>query len=84
MKKQNLPDTHTFIWFIDGNEALSPTARQEIEAENATNFVSIASIGEMAIKLSLGKLELKIPFHQLSDKLTENGFEMLPVSFEDT
>jgi len=84
MSKRNLLDTHTLIWFIDGNKELSQTARQEIEAENATNFVSIASLWEIAIKVSVGKLELKTSFNQINLKLTENGFEILPVTYEDT
>lgn len=82
--QQYLLDTHTLIWFIGGNKELSETARQAIEGENATNFVSIASLWEIAIKMSLGKLELKTPFKQINSQLSENGFEILPVTFEDT
>jgi len=65
-----------FIWFIEGSNQLSPKARQEIEKENANNFVSIASLWEIAIKVSLGKIELKTSFHQINNKLSENGFEI--------
>ena len=82
--QQNLLDTHTLIWFIDGSDQLSQRARQEIETENANNFVSIASFWEIAIKVSLGKLELKTTFNQINNKLIENGFEVLPITFEDT
>lgn len=54
--QQYLLDTHTLIWFIRGNKELSVPARQAIEGENATNFVSIASLWGIAIKISLGKL----------------------------
>lgn len=37
----NLLDTHTFIWFISGDDSLSATARQAIEAENVVNPGSI-------------------------------------------
>lgn len=39
---------------------------------------------EIAIKISLGKLELKTPFNQIGRQIEENGFEMLPVTFVDT
>ncbi len=84
MSKQNLLDTHTLIWFIDGSKELSQTARHEIEVENATNFVSIASLWEIAIKVGLGKIELKTPFNQININLSENGFVILPITFEDT
>lgn len=81
---QNLLDTHTLLWFVGGNKELSQTARQLIETENATNYISIASLWEIAIKVSLGKLELKTSFNQISQQLADNGFEILPVTFEDT
>ena len=82
--QQNLLDTHTLIWFIEGSDQLSQKARQEIETENTNNFVSIASLWEIAIKVSLGKIELKTSFYQINNKLSENGFEILPLTFEDT
>jgi PIN domain nuclease of toxin-antitoxin system len=82
--QQNLLDTHTLIWFINGDAELSQTARAAIEKENIINFVSIASFWEMAIKISLGKLELKTPFNQIARQIAENGFEILPITFEDT
>lgn len=82
--QQNLLDTHAFIWYINGDPELSQNARTAIEADNTTNFVSTASLWEMAIKISLGKLELKTPFNQIGRQIEENGFEVLPVTFEDT
>ena len=82
--QQNLLDTHTVIWFIEGDKLLSEKARKEIEDARAINFVSIASLWEVAIKVSLEKLILKTSFSQFNNKLEENGFEILPVTFEDT
>jgi predicted nucleic acid-binding protein len=39
-----LLDTHVLIWFLNGDKAFSSKARKAIEAENATNFISIASL----------------------------------------
>ena len=82
--QQNILDTHTLIWYINGEPELSQTARAAIEADNTINFISIASLWEMAIKISLGKLELKTPFNQIGRQIDENGFEVLPVTFGDT
>lgn len=38
-----LLDTHTFIWFIEGNSRLSARARQLIEDAQNQPFLSIAS-----------------------------------------
>ena len=81
--QQNLLDTHTLIWYINGDPELPQTAITAIEGENTINFVSIASLWEMAIKISLGKLELKTPFGQIGRQMDENGFELLPITFED-
>lgn len=80
----NLLDTHALIWFINGDQNLSSVAKNTITAEETINFVSIASLWEIAIKLSLGKLELKTPFAELQNQINENGFEILPITFTDT
>lgn len=82
--QKNLLDTHTLIWYINGDPELSQNARIAIEANNTINFVSIASLWEIAIKISLGKLELKTPFNQIGRQIEDNGFEVLPLTFEDT
>ena len=82
--QQYLLDTHALIWFIEGDKQLSQTARTSIEGDNDVNYVSIASLWEIAIKVSLKKLELRTPFDQINRQLIENGFELLPVTFEDT
>lgn len=78
-----IPDTHTFIWFLNGDKNISVKARKAIEASGAANFISIASLWEIAIKISLGRLELKIPFEQLADEIAASGFQILPVTFSD-
>jgi PIN domain nuclease of toxin-antitoxin system len=80
----NLIDTHALIWFLNGDNNLSEKAKKAIEDKDANNFVSIASLWEIAIKISLGKLELKTPFAEISKQIEINGFQILPVTFEDT
>ncbi len=59
-----LLDTHTFLWFISDDTALSSSAKMLIENPEHTVYLSIASIWEMAIKISLGKLEMPAPFDE--------------------
>lgn len=80
----NLLDTHTFIWFVNGQQELSERARKTIEHKNVNNFVSIASLWEIAIKLSLDKIQLKTPFSAIPEQIVKNGFQVLPITFEDT
>ncbi len=60
-----LLDTHSFLWFIGGDTSLSARARSLIEDDRNEVFLSIASLWEIAIKVSLGKLRLEQPFDLL-------------------
>jgi len=60
-----LLDTHSFLWFISGHTNLSSTARILIEDTTNQPLLSVASLWEMAIKLSIGKLNLTQPFGEL-------------------
>lgn len=53
-----LLDTHTFLWMSGEPTQLGRVARERIEAPATELFLSVASIWEMAIKASLGRLEL--------------------------
>ncbi len=57
-----LVDTHTFIWFVTDSPKLSPMAKELIEDELNEKLLSIASVWEMAIKQSIGKLNFTVPF----------------------
>ena len=77
-----LLDTHTFLWFIGGDTALSPYARQLIEDRTNERLLSIASFWEMAIKASLGRLTLTLSFADLVAEHVHGNvielFEILP------
>jgi len=73
-----LLDTHAFLWFIIGSSELSIRAREVIEDRTIEKFLSIASLWEMAIKASLGKMILSEPFHILIPRqITDSGFSIL-------
>ncbi len=78
-----LLDTHTFIWFVMGDTQLSQPARQLIEDQSNDKLVSRATIWEMAIKYSLGKLNLQQTFRPfIQQHLAGNGFDILAISNE--
>ena len=79
-----LLDTHTLIWFLNGDKSLSTKARKAIESSEATNFVSIVSLWEIAIKISLNRLDLKTSFENIGEEIINNNFQMLPITFQDT
>jgi PIN domain nuclease of toxin-antitoxin system len=57
-----LLDTHTLLWAVDNVGKLSPVATRELCDPNNQHFVSAATIWEIAIKLSVRKLTISLPF----------------------
>jgi PIN domain nuclease of toxin-antitoxin system len=67
-----LIDTHTAIWYFEGNNQISTTAKQLIENPVNQIFYSVISLWEIAIKLNLKKLELAQDFKEFC-----NNFDLL-------
>ena len=80
--KNSILDNQTFLWYLSGDEMLSKKAKSLIENPINSKFISIASIWEISIKLNLKKLKLGISLENLKNKITLNGFEILPLDFE--
>ena len=75
-----LLDTHILSWFVDDSALLSETEKAQIEGDNDLRL-SIASLWEIAIKVSLGKLRLGLPLVELMTRqLTSNGIAVLPIT----
>jgi PIN domain nuclease of toxin-antitoxin system len=78
-----LLDTHAFLWFIGGNSELSSSARARIEDKENDRYLSVASLWEMAIKVSIGKLDVPLPFTRLvQHHVMGNAIEVLPIEPE--
>ena len=68
-----LLDTHAFLWLVAGDRRLSPTARRALAEPKAQPLLSLASVWELAIKSSLGRLTLPEPLDTyLAKKLATN------------
>jgi PIN domain nuclease of toxin-antitoxin system len=78
-----LLDTHAFLWFINDSPELSATARNLMEDSSSDLLLSHASVWEMAIKISLGKLDTPQPFDQFIDtQLQANQIALLHLSVQ--
>lgn len=76
-----LIDTHAFLWFCAGDSALSTRARRAIEDRRNERFLSVASLWEIAIKVSLKKLELEIDLAELIQAgAVDNGLVIVEVA----
>ncbi|MEB3217992.1 MAG: type II toxin-antitoxin system VapC family toxin [Nostocales cyanobacterium 94392] len=78
-----LLDTHTFIWFVIDSPQLSSNAKTLIEDEYNEKFFSIASIWEMAIKQSLGKLAFNLPLQTfVRQQMEQNSMALLNIEID--
>lgn len=77
-----LLDTHTLIWFLNGDKNLSEKSKNIIENQENSTFISVATIWEIAIKISLKKFKFKHGFKKFLDLVADNGFHIIPISFE--
>ncbi|WP_193198022.1 type II toxin-antitoxin system VapC family toxin [Nostoc sp. MG11] len=76
-----LLDTHTFIWYVTGNSRLSNQVIELINNENNQILLSIASLWEIAIKQSLGKLSFSQPFEIfITQQLNLNDFSLIDIT----
>lgn len=76
-----LIDTHVLLWFINGENLNSNIVSRLQDPVNRV-FISIASIWEVAIKYSAGKLTMNITFEDLKIFLIQNNIQVLAVEFE--
>jgi PIN domain nuclease of toxin-antitoxin system len=75
-----LLDTHTLIWYYQGDPQFSLTARQHVADPANSVFVSAASHWEIAIKLSIGKLTLADALPDfVQSAILDQGFALLPI-----
>ena len=80
-----LLDTHSFIWFVEDSPSLSAQARALIEEPTNAVFFSMASVWEMAIKVSLGKLHLSQPLDLfIPNQLLLNDITILDITVNHT
>ncbi len=77
-----LLDTHALLWFLEDDARLPPSLRSLIEDSDSV-FVSIVSLWEIAIKLSINKLVLQVEFQDLPNALDELEIRVLPLAFAD-
>jgi PIN domain nuclease of toxin-antitoxin system len=72
-----LLDTHVVLWSATDPDRLAPEARAALEDGTNDALVSVVSAWEIALKQSLGKLELAKPAeHWLPEVLKRTGFEV--------
>lgn len=78
-----LIDTHTLLWFYAADSKLDQKTKNVILDTENNIYLSIATLWEIAIKVNIGKLDLKgdvIEFFAFAER---NDFTFLPISFQN-
>jgi len=76
-----LLDTHTFIWFVYNAQELPDKTRELLEDDSTELNLSLASVWEMAIKVSIGKLQLAEKVTDLvTNQMTKDEIELLSIT----
>ncbi|MCP5163283.1 MAG: type II toxin-antitoxin system VapC family toxin [Hahellaceae bacterium] len=73
-------DTHIFLWALSEPDKLSPSQTQALKGLYNQVYVSAISIAELAIKASIGKLDLSFDPVEMVNAM---GFEALPYAAKD-
>lgn len=75
-----LLDTHILLWTLEGSPKLSSIAQELLGDDDNECWVSSASIWEIAIKTSLGKIRGEPMLDQLNAALEQSGLKSLDVT----
>lgn len=77
-----LLDTHTLIWAFNGNKQLPENVINVIESPKSQIFVSIVSFWEIAIKRSLGKLDIESTTENLLQEVQNSPIKIINIKPE--
>lgn len=78
-----LLDTHAFLWMAGGDSCLGEAAATTIMRDEVDLYLSVASVWELAIKSSLGRLTLHLPLEALvREQVEHNALLVLDVRRE--
>ena len=78
MKKLML-DTHVLLWAIGNSDGLLPQVVKIISDRKNEVYVSAISLWEIALKQSIGKLELNFVIEDIPKYCEKMGLELIPL-----
>ena len=77
-----LLDTQALLWWFEGGERLSRTARQAIAASESEVSVPIVAVWELAIKTAIGKLDAQALLDGAEQRFRSIGFQVMAVTLD--
>lgn len=83
MSNPALIDTHILLWYSKGEDRLTPAIKELILNSQTVPYISKASLWEITIKASLGRLDLGTSFDAFLEELLRQGFQFLDIQPND-
>lgn len=77
-----LLDTHAFLWWTASSDRLPAELVRILPLPENIIYLSVGSLWEIAIKLSIGELSIDDPERFLNEATEAYGVELLPVRKE--
>ena len=77
-----LLDTHAVIWYIEDSSELPKKISDLIDNPENDIYISSVSFWEISIKVSLGKLDLELPFDEFLANIRNRDFSFLQIEDE--
>lgn len=77
-----LIDTCAFIWELHNDPNMSVKAAEVMERDEAELYISIVTFWEIAIKKTLGKLEVQESVTELGKACIDHNITIIPIKME--
>jgi len=77
-----LLDTHAVIWYVENSSELPKKISDLIDNPENDIYISSVSFWEIAIKVSLGKLDLELPLDEFLINIKNRDFSFLQIEDE--
>ena len=74
-----LLDTHAVIWYFEDSVKMPVMIARLIDDPFNKKFISVASLWEISIKLSTGKLDIQLSFDALLDAIESSELSIMPI-----
>ena len=74
-----LIDTHALIWYFEDSPDIPEKVKMIIDSDSTKKFISVASLWEIAIKMSIGKLTMELHFDEILTELENSDLLILQV-----
>jgi len=75
-----LIDSHTLLWFTEGDSSLSDKALDLLNNPENSVFVSMVTFYEFALKVNIGKLKLGKTIKEFYKQTIKAKIEVLPIN----